>query len=101
MQGPLLIADCSNCKVELNNAVLAAIGGSVRVGRAAALSVRNCTLHGIVLDAMAPTPDVTVSIIVSRCEDCTINPFVLNSATAIVNSVFEPALSQMLAALAV
>jgi hypothetical protein len=96
VQGPLLIADCSSCKVTLNNAVLTAIGGSVHLGRATALSVRNCTLHGIALEATAPEPDVTVSFIASRCENCTINPFVLNNATAIVNSVFEPALGQTL-----
>jgi hypothetical protein len=94
MQGPLLDADCSSCKVALSNAVLTSVGnlgGTDRLGGKAALNVHNSTLHGMALEAEA---DVTVSLITSRCGNCTISSSALASKMVIVNSEFDPALTE-------
>ena len=77
------------------------------MGGKAALAVSNSTLRGLTLEAgaydpdsyevakvMVPMPDVTLSLIASNCNSCTISPFVLNPATVIVNSRFEPGVNQ-------
>ena len=99
------------CNVELTDAALTAIGspgGTARLGGKAALVVRTSQLRGMTLkagvidpsasvtDATAPQPDVTVSLIATTCQNCTIDLFVVNTATVIVNSVFEPALNPAL-----
>ncbi len=79
------------------------------MGGKAALAVSNSTLQGLALEAgaydpnsnelakmMLPMPDVTLSFIASNCTNCTISPFVLNPATVIVNSRFEPGVNQTL-----
>ncbi len=99
-------SDC--CTIELHNAELNT-GGTALFGGKAALAVSNSTLRGLTLEAgaydpdsyevakvMVPMPDVTLSLIASNCNSCTISPFVLNPATVIVNSRFEPGVNETL-----
>ncbi len=89
----MLDADCSSCKVALNNAVLNSVGnlgGTDRLRGNAAVDVLNSTLLGMALEAD------TVSFITSRCQNCTISPSALASKMVIVNSEFEPALNETL-----
>ncbi len=91
----MLDAVCSECcKVALHNATLTAVGnlsGTARLGGKAALDVRNSTLHGMALEAAA---GVMVSLITTRCGNCTINSSARASNMVIVNSEFDPALSE-------
>jgi hypothetical protein len=101
LQGPLLDADCSGCcNIKLQNSHVAITGehlaGTMLLGGKAALTVRNTSLLGL---SLAPGTkglmgDVSVTIVLSRCRNCSIDASIL-ADTAIVNSEFsEPPLSE-------
>ncbi len=94
MQGPLLDADCSGCcNIKLHNSSVAIAGGNptrtVLLGGKAVLAVRNSSIVGLSLapSTEGPTPDVSATIVLSHCRNCSIDPSIL-AATAIVNSEF-------------